>query len=122
MKKLLLFVLAAAACLWAADATGTWTGSLIVAGPDGTEQSRPAHLILKQDGARLTGSAGPDASEQHPISNGKAEDGALTFEVSRDDSVMRFALKLDGDRITGVVTREREGQTQTAKLDVKRSN
>ncbi len=35
---------------------------------------------------------------------------------------MKFTLKLEGDQITGDVTREREGQTQTAKLAVKRAD
>jgi hypothetical protein len=33
---------------------------------------------------------------------------------------MKFALKQDGDEITGDITRERDGQTQKAKLAVKR--
>jgi hypothetical protein len=112
MQHLLLIALAAAT-LAATDATGTWTGTLTVS----EGQTRPAYLVLKQDGDKLTGTAGPDASEQHPIQNGKAEDGALTFEL---DNGMKFALKQDGDDITGEVTRERDGQTQKAKVAVKR--
>jgi hypothetical protein len=33
---------------------------------------------------------------------------------------MRFALKQDGDTITGELTRQRGERTQTAKLDLKR--
>lgn len=119
MKRLFLLILFAAG-LWAADATGTWSGSLIVTAADGTDQSRPAHLVLKQDGTRLTGTAGPNAEEQNPIANGKVENDTLMFDVTRDEATMRFVLKIDGDHLTGVVTRERDGQTQTAKLDVKR--
>ena len=35
---------------------------------------------------------------------------------------MKFALKQQGDEISGEVTRERDGKTQTAKLAVKRTN
>jgi hypothetical protein len=114
MRYLLLLTLAAAGLI-AADATGTWTGSLIVNG-----ENRPAHLVLKQEGGKLTGTAGPDPSEQHPIQNGKAEDGKLTFELSRETMTMKFALAQEGDDIKGQVTREREGQTQTVQLEVKR--
>ena len=34
---------------------------------------------------------------------------------------MRFNLKHEGDEMKGEITREREGETQTAKLDLKRS-
>jgi hypothetical protein len=118
MKRILLFVLAAAS-LVAADATGKWTGSLIVPSDEG-EQSKPAHLVLKQEGTKLTGTAGPDVSEQHPIENGKAENGVLTFEVPTGETIMRFSVKQEGDELKGEITRERDGQTQTAKLAVKR--
>lgn len=33
---------------------------------------------------------------------------------------MKFTLKLDGDEIKGDIVREREGQTETARIAVKR--
>ena len=116
MKHLLVLALAAATLL-AADATGSWTGTLT---PANDNQPRPAHLVLKQEGNTLTGTAGPDTGEQRPVQNGKVDAGTLTFEVQLDDSLMKFVLKQDGDVITGEVTREREGQVQTAKLSLKR--
>ena len=118
MKQLLLLILAAVG-LMAADATGTWTGSLIIM-QDGVAQDRPAHLVLKQDGTKITGTAGPNADEQHPIEGGQVNDGTITFSLPRGESVMKFTLKLDGDEIKGDITREREGRSETAKLAVKR--
>jgi hypothetical protein len=115
----LFLVALTAVTLNAADATGTWTGTLTPAGGD--NRNLPAHLVLKQEGTTLTGTAGADASEQRPIRNGKVEDGTLTFELPNDETVMKFKLKLDGDEIAGDVTREREGQTQMATLSVKRA-
>ena len=115
----LLVIALAAGTLSGADATGTWTGTLTRSG-DATEPL-PAYLVLKQEGEQLTGTAGPNAGEQQPIHRGKAENGVLTFEVTTGESVMKFAVKQDGDEITGDVTREREGQTQRAKLAVKRT-
>ena len=116
MKPLALIALAATMVI-ATDATGTWTGTFI---PEGGQQNT-AHLVLKQEGDKVTGTAGPSADQQRPIQNGKAENGAVTFEVANDDSVMKFRLKQQGDEITGDVTRERDGQTQKAKLAVKRA-
>lgn len=117
MKHLLL-ILCTALTLSAADANGKWTGTLT---PDGeSDKILPAHLVLKQEGDKLTGTAGPNADERHTIQNGKAEDGNLTFEVPTGETIMRFTLKLEGDEIKGTITRERDGKTQTAKLAVKR--
>jgi len=62
MKYLLSFVLSMAS-LFAADVTGTWTGTLTRTSEGGGQPS-PAHLILKQEGITLTGSGGPNACEQ----------------------------------------------------------
>jgi len=117
MTKLLLTLTLAAMSLLAADATGKWVGTLSLQGGD-DGQSRPAYLVLKQEGTKLTGTAGPDASEQHEIEDGKVEDDRLTFQARS----MKFDLKLVGDEITGEITRERNGETQKAKITVKRQN
>jgi hypothetical protein len=119
MRLLLLSTLAATALI-AADATGVWVGSLIVPGPEGGERSGPAHLVLKQEGTKLTGTGGPRAGEQHPIQNGVVADGNVTFEMSSEGGLMKFSLRLDGDDLAGTVTREREGRTESARLAVKR--
>jgi len=118
MKHLLLIALAAAA-LQATDATGTWSGTLT---PSDSTEPRPAHLVLKQDGDKLTGTAGPDAGNQRPIQNGKVEEGNLSFEVPTGDTAMKFKLKQNGDEISGDITRERDGRAETARLVVKRTN
>jgi hypothetical protein len=41
--------------------------------------------------------------------------------VAGEVTVMKFVLKLEGDEMTGDVSRERDGQVQTAKLAVKRA-
>ena len=120
MKHIVVMILAIASAI-AADADGRWSGTMTVRTSEGTERVAPALLVLEQNGATITGSAGPDDSERHEIQNGKAENGALTFEVQNGESVMRFNLKHEGDEMKGEITRERDGQTQTAKLDLKRN-
>jgi hypothetical protein len=113
----LLIIAFAAATLMAADATGTWKGTFTPEGRD----SGPAQLVLKQEGGTVTGTAGPDDTEQHPIRNGKVQNDTITFEVEAGDGVMKFELKQSGEEIAGDVRRERDGQQQTAKLAVKRT-
>ena len=115
MKHFLLLACTAFGLL-AADATGKWSGTLTPADREGG----PALLVLKQDGNTITGTAGPDEGERHAIANGRIEDGSLKFEVPQGDGLMKFELKLEGDEIKGDVSRERNGQKQTAKLSLKR--
>lgn len=117
MRYTLLFLILATV-LAGAEATGRWTGKLIVNSPDG-EQSHAAMVVFKQDGTSLTGTAGPD-DDQTPIQNGKVDGSTITFDIARDGIVMHFNLKQNEDEIAGEVTREREGQKQTARLILKR--
>lgn len=117
MKHMLLFVITAMG-LAAADATGRWSGSLVVSGDEG-ERSLPALLVLKQEGANLTGTAGPP-EDQQSIENGKVENDVVTFELIRDGHRLRFTLKVTGEEIAGDVTREDQGQMQKAKFGAKR--
>jgi hypothetical protein len=116
MTHFLMFALAAAAFA-AADVTGSWKGTFTPEGRD----AGPALLILKQEGSGVTGTAGPDENERHPISKGKVENDTVTFEVETPGGVMKFALKQKADELEGDVTRERDGQQRTAKLAVKRT-
>lgn len=119
LRALLLITLASALTAMAADATGTWTGDLI-SQRDGEERKSSAHLVLKQDGTQITGTAGPGVDEQHPILKGKIEGSKLTFEVEREGGVISFVLTQEGDEIKGDITMQRDSGTRTAKLAVKR--
>lgn len=116
--KLTILALLFSAALFAADATGKWTGTFTLTKDDGQARAKPALLILKQDGDKLTGSGGPDESEQHPIVKGKVDGNRLTFEVAAGDSTIAFDVVLEGDQIKGDM--KKTGTAETAKLDVKR--
>jgi hypothetical protein len=119
LKALLLLTLATALTAMANDATGTWTGDLVQQ-RDGEERKSPAHLVLKQEGTQLTGTAGPSPDEQHPILKGKIDGGKLSFEVEREGGVISFVLTQENDEIKGELTMQREGATRTGKLSLKR--
>ncbi len=105
-----------------ADLTGIWTGTFTIQGQNGEEKASSAHLNLKQSGADLTGTAGPNETEQWEISKGKVEADRITFEVQQpnEGARLRFDLRLVNDRIQGDVTAEKEGDNRKAKLDVSR--
>ena len=119
MKKLALtlLVLALAWTALAADVSGKWSGSFTPEGMD----AGTAFLILKQSGTTLGGTAGPDESQQWPITNGKVDGNMLTGVATNPDGVTyKFTLTVDGDRIKGNIEVAAGGQTMKAVLDVKR--
>jgi hypothetical protein len=121
MKRLALMLLMAAVA-FAGELTGKWTGSFDTVGPDGSTNPGPAYLDLKLVGQTVTGTVGPNESDQKEISNGKLDGNKLTFELVHrpDRAPMKFDLVFDGETIKGTVSAEKEGQQMRAKLDVKR--
>lgn len=103
------------------DLTGTWTGTLTRS----TGQAGPAHIVLKQKDAEVTGTAGPGPDNQTAITKGKVATvkgvTGVTFEAPQQSgAVMKFDLKVVEGRLKGSVTLERDGQTQQGTIDVGR--
>src|SRR5664279_1686706 len=106
MRALKAFLLAAVLALAAsaADVSGTWSGTLKITGPDGQTQGDTIHMILRQAGGKLTGTAGPTAGEQLPIEKGAVEGNKVTMEVPVPNGAFQFEVALDGDHLQGEVT------------------
>jgi hypothetical protein len=117
---LCLMLLAASSAL-AADVSGVWTGTLT---PDGRDNGDTALLILRQDGDKLTGTGGPNQSEQRPIANGAIKGDRITFEVQAAESrVISFDLKVAGDQLTGRAEMRQDGQVRgAATINLKRES
>lgn len=109
LKAVLLSVVLALGAS-AADVSGTWSGTLKITGPDGQTQDDTIHLILKQDGGKLTGTAGPSAGEQLPIEKGAVEGTKVTMEVPLPNGGFKFDVALEGDHLKGDVTLAAGGQ------------
>ena len=120
LKAVLLSMVLALAAR-AADVSGTWSGTLKITGPDGQTQDDTIHLVLKQDGGKLTGTAGPNAGEQLPIEKGAVDGDNVTMEVPIPNGAFKFAIRLEGDHLKGEVAVSAGDQTMKAKMDATRA-
>ncbi len=104
-----------------ADVTGKWSGSFDVTGPDGETKADTAFLNLKEEGGKISGTAGPNEDHQLNIKTGKIEGDKIALEVTLEDgNTLTFDLTLAADHIKGDVKGEMGGEKMTAKLDVTR--
>jgi len=122
MKTLACLVLLSCAAL-AADfnVTGTWKGTATMSRPGGADSREgPAMLVLKQDGATVTGSGGPDEQRSQPIQNGKIDGDTFTFELQTADKPIVFKMKLVDGRLKGSGSGAPGGQTMSVALDLRK--
>ena len=99
------------------NVSGKWSGTFTPESGDGGS----AYLVLKQTGAEITGTAGPDESQQWPITSGKMQNNKLTADVqSPDGDTYKVSLVLEGDHLKGDVEVHHGADKMMAKLDVTR--
>lgn len=85
MRKIVLAWLVCAGAMAAADVSGKWASATL-------------YLILKQDGSRLTGSAGPSEQDQIlTLSSGSVEGDRIAFKMGS----FQLDLQVDGDGMKG---------------------
>jgi hypothetical protein len=102
----------------AANVSGKWSGEWEI-GPDG--EPGPHYMILQQDGAKVTGTAGPRPDYQMPIQKGAVSEGKLTFEVAVAETLaLRFSFTVAGDEMRGDAVLVMNGTEKTLKLAAKR--
>jgi hypothetical protein len=125
MKTLICLLLLTGLTLSAGELTGKWSGKFDITTADGELKPDSAVMNLKVDGAKVTGTAGPNEDQQWAIRNGKLETGKLTFEVvpegDENKGVLVFDLVFDGDTIQGTVTGHDGDNKLSAKVDLKRA-
>lgn len=123
MKKIAcvagLVLLLATVLMAADDLTGKWSGSFNIT-MEGETKADQILMVLKQNGAELTGTAGPNADQQWPIQKGKVEGSKVTFEVQADVPLVKFDLTLADGHLKGEAKAEFEGRTMKAAVDAQR--
>jgi hypothetical protein len=121
MKRIVCCLLLSVVSLLA-DVTGKWSGSFDITGPDGETKPDTAVLNLKQDGSKITGTAGPNEEKQFEIKTGKIDGDRIALEVVMEDGgVLTFDLKLDADHIKGDVKGQVGDEKMSAKVDLTRA-
>ena len=119
LKRTTVIVVLLATGAMASELTGTWSGTFKVSGGD---HSTPQIISLKQDGRKLTGSAGPDLGEQYPIENGKIHGDRVTFEVTSGEWRFSYDLKWSGqDDMKGSLDLKGVNDTRTAVVSLSRT-
>jgi uncharacterized protein (TIGR03435 family) len=104
MKKLFVAAFAAALACCAADVSGSWSGSYYAG---------PLYLTLKQEGAKLSGTAGPSPAQQMlKFDNGQVDGSRVTFKVGP----YQVDLLLEGDDLKG----EMKSPEETTPLTITR--
>ena len=110
MKKLYLFaclLLAAmlpTVALCAPNVSGKWSGTLQM---DGENNAKPAYSFFNQNGNTLSGSVGPDESDQDSFQDGKLDGDKLTFDVPQGphgEGSLHVEMQVNGDQMTGRAT------------------
>ena len=100
------------------NVSGKWTGTFDITAPDGSLHHDTAVIILKQDGATITGSAGGTDTDQSAITSGTANGPDINFALDVHGSPMLFHLHRGADHLKGEATGDLQGQKITAKIDV----
>jgi hypothetical protein len=120
MKRIVCCLLLSVVSLLA-DVSGKWSGSFDVTGPDGETKADTAFLNLKQDGSKISGTAGPSEDHQMNIKTGKIDGDKIALEVELEDgNLLTLDLVLADEHIKGNAKGEMGGEKMTAKLDVTR--
>ena len=101
MGRLLIALLTFVATMTAADVTGTWSGPLAMTRGDETKDDN-AYLVLKQSGAEITGTIGPNVDKRIQITKGTADGNNIHIEaIVEGENKLVLRLKVDGDKLTG---------------------
>lgn len=88
-----------------------WIGSFRAVGRD---TDVPQWFILKQDGVNLTGTGGPNSTEQYPIIHGVVAGGSVTFELHEGKRRYFYDLRFEDKDLRGILSiRSTDGMRST---------
>lgn len=119
MNRTVAIVTLLVASAMASDLTGNWSGTFKV---DGGDHTVPQLFILKQQGKTLSGSGGPNASEQYPIENGRIDGDEARFELTTGEWKFTYDLKQTAPgALNGTLKLQSVNDSRNAKVSLTRS-
>jgi hypothetical protein len=103
MKKLIVILagllIFSFLALAAEDPTGNWKASVDT--PNGTQVQT---FALKMDGAKVTGTTGSEMLGSMQIADGKMDGDKISFSITSDFGVIRYAGSVSGDTMKLTIT------------------
>ena len=118
MKKALAVVMLLTMNAMAGDLTSKWFGSFKV---DGSDHDVSQLFIFKQDGNKLTGSGGPDQSEQYPIEDGRVDGDRVRFAITTGEWKFTYSLRAIDAKLAGDLELRSVDNRRTAKVNLGRA-
>ena len=97
--------------------SGVWTGAF-----RGGDQEIPQLITLKQQGSKVTGTGGPDSTEQYPVLNGAVSGNVVKFEVDNAQRKFFYILKGTDSRLRGSLTIKSGNDTRTTTVWLDRAH
>jgi hypothetical protein len=94
-----------------------WIGSFRIVGGD---TDVPRSFILKRDGETLTGTGGPNSTEQFPISHGVVAGGFVTFELNDGTRRFLYDLRFEDKDLRGTLSIRSAGGMRFTKVRLER--
>jgi hypothetical protein len=132
LARLAVLVLLLSPSLFASaeDLSGKWSGTFVVTVGENPPQDDTAYMVATQKGADLTGTIGPNESQQFPILKGKIatvkEAGKdvtkVSFDVQPDNGpdIAHCEMSMVDGHLKGKFTAESGGQKISAVIDMTR--
>jgi len=114
--KMLLASLLLTLSLSAAGISGKWSGKFV----DDQDKDHPEsiYVVLTENGGALTGTAGQNADQQMPITNGKVDGNTISFDVKIEVITLHFSLTLAGNHLKGTVIASMDGENHPGTVDL----
>jgi hypothetical protein len=120
LTSLLLFLTILSTSCSRANVGGKWSGQFK---PADSTRAEPAVVVLTQAGSVLTGTAGPDATHQWAIKNGKVDGDNINFDVTSNNEItIHFALKLVDKHLKGEAKNQAGTAGHNATVDLTRTD
>lgn len=79
-------------------------------------------ITLKQQGSKVTGTGGPDSTEQYPVLNGSVNGNVVKFEVDNGQRKFFYTLKGTDSRLRGNLTIKNANNTRTTTVWLDRAH